>query len=140
MAKKAKAAGDPVLPVLGHEDAWTSAELVEVRTELEADRERLVAEIDHAQRDLVVMMRDFGDGAGDDQADAGSATWEREHELSITNNARGLLEQTEHALQRMADGTYGVCESCGGPVGKMRLQAFHRATLCLPCKQRQERR
>ncbi|MDX6368365.1 MAG: hypothetical protein QOK30_3441, partial [Nocardioidaceae bacterium] len=34
----------------------------------------------------------------------------------------------------------GVCESCGNPVGKMRLQAFPRATLCMECKQRQERR
>ena len=38
------------------------------------------------------------------------------------------------------DGTYGVCESCGQPIGKMRVMAFPRATLCLSCKQREERR
>ncbi len=51
-----------------------------------------------------------------------------------------MLEQTEHALERLADGSYGTCESCGNPIGKMRLQAAPRATLCMPCKTKQERR
>jgi RNA polymerase-binding transcription factor DksA len=51
-----------------------------------------------------------------------------------------MLLQAERALAKIADSTYGVCESCGNPIGKMRLQAFPRATLCMSCKQRQERR
>jgi RNA polymerase-binding transcription factor DksA len=43
-------------------------------------------------------------------------------------------------LARLDDGSYGQCESCGNPIGKERLQAFPRATLCMACKQRQERR
>ena len=85
-------------------------------------------------------MRDAGDGAGNDQADVGSTTFERDHEMSLANNAREMLAQTERALTRIEDGTYGVCESCGEPIGKMRLMAFPRATLCLSCKQREERR
>jgi DnaK suppressor protein len=85
-------------------------------------------------------MRDSGDGAGDDQADAGAKTYEREQEISLANNAREMLEQTEHALERLDNGTYGICESCGSPIGKLRLQAAPRATLCLPCKIKQERR
>ena len=85
-------------------------------------------------------MRDAGDGAGDDQADAGATTFEREQEISLANNAREMLDQNEHALERIADGTYGICESCGNPIGKLRLQAFPRATLCVTCKQKQERR
>ena len=50
------------------------------------------------------------------------------------------LAQIERALQRIEDGTYGVCESCGNAIGKMRLMAFPRATLCMTCKQREERR
>jgi len=46
----------------------------------------------------------------------------------------------ERALARIDAGTYGVCESCGKPIGKARLLAFPRATLCVPCKQREERR
>ena len=37
-------------------------------------------------------------------------------------------------------GNYGICESCGQPIGKGRLQVFPRATLCVTCKQREERR
>ena len=58
----------------------------------------------------------------------------------MANNAREMLAQIERALERIDDGTYGVCESCGNPIGKMRLQAFPRATLCMACKQREERR
>ena len=65
---------------------------------------------------------------------------EREQELSLANNSRELLQQVLHALARIGDRTYGNCESCGEPIGKMRLQAFPRATLCLTCKQKQERR
>ena len=60
--------------------------------------------------------------------------------MSLANNAREMLAQTERALARIEDGTYGVCEIGGEPIGKMRLMAFPRATLCLSCKQREERR
>lgn len=126
--------------MLEQEDPWTTEELVEVRTELEADQARLQEEVDEAEADLAELMRESGEGSGDDQADAGAATWEREHELSLTNNAKELLQQVGHALERIDEGVYGICESCGNPIGKMRLQAFPRATLCLTCKQKQERR
>lgn len=141
MAKKSRDAVDHTsLSVRESEDPWTAQELAEVREELEADEARLAAEVDEAEQELVEMMRSYGDGAGDDQADAGAATWEREQELSINANAKDMLDQTRHALQRIEAGTYGDCESCGTPIGKMRLQAFPRATLCLTCKQKQERR
>ncbi len=145
MAKSAKNTANPsdvhsTLSVRDDEAPWSAEELAEVRGELDAEVQRLSAEVHAAEHDLVELMRSYGDGAGDDQADAGAATWEREHELSLTNNAKGLLAQTQHALERMQKGTYGDCESCGRPIGKMRLQAFPRATLCMTCKQKQERR
>ena len=60
--------------------------------------------------------------------------------MSLANNARDMLAQIERALARIEDGSYGVCESCGNPIGKGRLQAFPRATLCVSCKEREERR
>ena len=75
-----------------------------------------------------------------DEADAGSFSSERQHEMTLAENSRALLVQTTTALGRIADGTYGQCEACSQPIGKMRLQAFPRATLCMPCKQHQERR
>ncbi len=139
-AKKAPAKGARKLAVKADEKPWTAAELNEVRGELTADAERLQAELDLASRELDDLMRDAGDGAGNDQADIGSTTFERDHEMSLANNARDMLTQTQHALERIDDGTYGVCENCGQPIGKNRLMAFPRATLCLSCKQREERR
>ncbi len=118
----------------------TPEERDEMRGVLRAERVRLKAEIATAVEDLNELLRDSGDGSGDDQADAGSKTFEREHEMSVANNSRDLLEQVEHALKRITDGSYGTCESCGLPIGKMRLEAFPRATLCVDCKQREERR
>jgi DnaK suppressor protein len=95
--------------------------LREVREELGAEKTRLLEEIATAEEGLADLIRDSGDGAGDDQADAGSKTFEREHEMSLANNARDMLDQVEHALARISDGSYGVCESCGKPIGKFRL-------------------
>ncbi|HEX2498194.1 MAG TPA: TraR/DksA family transcriptional regulator [Actinomycetes bacterium] len=111
-----------------------------MRHELDEEASRLKAEIAETELDLADLLRDSGDGAGDDQADAGSKTFAREHEMSLADNYREMLLQNERALARLAGGTYGVCESCGNPIGKARLQAFPRATLCMSCKVRQERR
>ncbi|MCL6550037.1 MAG: TraR/DksA C4-type zinc finger protein, partial [Acidothermus cellulolyticus] len=133
-------AGDVGAGEVADEYTWTAAELDEIRAQLEAEIDRLRREIEVAESGLAERMRDGGDGAGDDQADAGTKTFEREHEMSLANNARDLLVQTEHALARIADGTYGRCENCGNPINKLRLQANPRATLCVSCKQREERR
>lgn len=92
------------------------------------------------EADLTEMLEHSGDGAGDDQADAGSKTLEREQEMSVAANARELLDQSSHALARLDAGTYGVCESCGQMIPAARLRAFPRATLCIDCKQSQESR
>ncbi|MDX6247139.1 MAG: DnaK suppressor protein [Kribbellaceae bacterium] len=128
------------LTVKEGETPWTAAEMEELRGELEADVVHLKEEIRGAEQEIVGLLRDGGDGAGNDQADVGSTTLERDHEMSLANNARDMLDQIERALSRIDDGTYGVCESCGKAIGKGRLQAFPRATLCVSCKEREERR
>ena len=130
----------PQLVVREDESPWTKSELKGVRKELEAEVTRLREEIEVAEHELVDLMRDHADGAGDDQADQGAKTFEREQEITLANNARAMLVQNLHALERLEDGTYGQCESCGNPIGKLRLQAYPRATLCVACKTKQERR
>ena len=137
--KAAAVARKKPLVVREDETPWTAAELKEVRAALNAEAARLVEEVASAEAGLADLIRDSGDGAGDDQADAGSKTFEREHEMSLANNARDMLLQVHHALERISDGTYGVCESCGRPIGKLRLQAFPRASMCMACKQAEER-
>jgi RNA polymerase-binding protein DksA len=119
---------------------WTATELAEVRTDLDEQLTKLRSDYDRAINDLHNLQKSSNDGAGDDQADAGSKTFEREQELSIANNRRDLMRQVERALERIDNGTYGRCESCGEPIPKPRLQAFPSATLCVRCKQREERR
>ncbi|MEU9729930.1 TraR/DksA family transcriptional regulator, partial [Streptomyces sp. NPDC048002] len=128
------------LAVRPGEDPWTPEEVAEARAELESEEARLRAEITSSERALSGLMRDSGDGAGDDQADTGTKNITREHELALAANAQEMLTQTERALERLDAGTYGLCESCGNPIGKARMQAFPRATLCVACKQKQERR
>jgi DnaK suppressor protein len=128
------------LPVRPGEEPWTDAELKQVRAELEAESVGLRADIARADSTVAERLTDSVRDAGDDPADAGSKAYERDLELALTQNARHLLEQGERALARIDAGTYGVCESCGRAIGKARLLAFPRATLCVECKQREERR
>ncbi len=139
-ARKAGSRSTDRLAVRDGEKPWTAAELKGVRTTLEHDRDRLKLEISAAEEDISHLLRQGGEGAGNDQADVGSNTFERDHEMNLAKNARANLELVESAFVRIDRGNYGICESCGEPIGKMRLQAFPRATLCMECKQRQERR
>ena len=122
------------------EEPWTDAELKEVRAELESEVASLRADLAKAASDIAERLTDAVRDAGDDTADAGTKAFEREHELALTQQARAMLDQGERALTLIDAGTYGVCESCGKPIGKARLLAFPRATLCVECKQREERR
>jgi len=129
-----------VLAVRAGEEPWTEAEVDEARAELMSEVLRLRGEIEASESALAGLMRDSGGGAGDDEADTGTKNVTREHEMALTANAREMLVQTERALERLDAGTYGVCERCGEAIGKARMQAFPRATLCVSCKQKEERR
>jgi RNA polymerase-binding protein DksA len=127
------------LAVLPGEDPWTVEEVEEARAELLGEIERLKTEIASSEAAVAGLMRDSGDGAGD-EADTGSKNITREYELALAANTRETLSQADRALRRLDEGTYGLCEVCGNPIGKARMQAFPRATLCLDDKQKQERR
>ena len=137
--KPIKAAPTPVLAAAG-EAPWTAAELKSVKTEISKDLERLRKELATVEAEMNELISESGEGAGDDQADSGTKTFEREHEMSLVINARDMVLQTERALERIENKTYGLCEDCGSPIGKARLQVFPRATLCMICKQKEERR
>ena len=87
-------------PVREDEEPWTEAELREVRQEIERDIARGLADIATAEEDLQGLIWDAGDGSGDDQADAGAKTYEREQEISLANISRDKLAQNRHALER----------------------------------------
>jgi DnaK suppressor protein len=108
--------------------------LLERLDELKDEYEATVSEITELQRDRLT------DSAGDDQADTGTKTFEREQEISLANAIRERVTQVERALERLGEGGYGWCERCGNPIPVERLAAFPSATLCVSCKQLEERR
>lgn len=79
-----------------------------------------------------------GDGSGDDPADLGTASSERETAATLSDHARRLLGEIDEALRRIDAGTYGACTRCGQQIGFDRLDAVPAAALCLECKRRDE--
>lgn len=118
--------------------------------ELDDLRERLLAEQAELQEQLATIEeQSFATSQSDlsgevsfdeENADAGTFTFERERDLSIENNVRDLLGKIDRALGRMADGTYGVCSRCGKPIEKARLKALPYVDLCIKDAQAQSRR
>ncbi len=135
---KARVEGDA--PAGGAGTEWTATELKKIRAELSVGIVAMQAEYEKSLADLDELQQAGTDGAGDDQADAGSKTFDREQELSIAANRFDLMSQMIHAVERIDHGTYGYCEVCGNPIPRIRLQAFPMATLDVACKQREERR
>ena len=117
------------------------AEAKLTKKELGDLRARLVEEHDQLEVQLASIVEDSfaatqsdmsGDvGLDDESADAGTATFEREKDLSIENNVRDLLRKIDGALRRMDAKTYGLCERCGKPIEKARLKALPYAELCI---------
>ena len=116
-------------------------ETEKIRAALAARLDELRAEYDQTLSEITELQRDrLTDSAGDDQADTGTKTFEREQEISLANGILERITQVERALERLDDGSYGWCERCGNPIPVERLAAFPSATLCVACKQLEERR
>jgi RNA polymerase-binding transcription factor DksA len=136
--KPLKAAPAPL--VIADQESWSATELKVMRTNLSKELERLRIDLAKVESEMDSLIKDSGEGAGDDQADAGNKTFEREHEMSLLINARDMVIQTERAIDRIDNRSYGFCEVCASQIGKARLAVFPRATLCMSCKQKEERR
>jgi RNA polymerase-binding transcription factor len=110
--------------------------LLEERGELE----RQLAELDESsfgggQTEMTGDIASFDE----EFADAGTATFERERDLSLSNNIKDLMEKIDRALGHIKEGNYGLCERCGKPIEKARIKALPYATLCIKDKQAEER-
>ncbi|CAN5922690.1 RNA polymerase-binding protein DksA [soil metagenome] len=107
-------------------------------------QQRLRAELETARDDLVAELRELGadpesakvrdlDTVDDNFADSASAATERSEKLTLIAQANERLADTEHALERMDDGSYGTCERCGEQISYSRLQARPMSVLCVDC-------
>ena len=123
--------------------AFSTKELDEFRSALEKEQGELRAQLAELEESSFSTPQSdiSGEVAFDEEpADSGTATFERERDLSLENNIRDLLEKIGKALVRLDDGTYGICERCGKPIEKARLKALPYANLCIKDKQAESRR
>ncbi len=119
----------------------SAAETEQIRVALVERRDELQAEYDQALAEITELQRErLADSAGDDQADTGTKTFEREQEITLANTLLERITQVERAIDRVGEGNYGWCERCGNAIPVERLAAFPSATLCVHCKQLEERR
>jgi DnaK suppressor protein len=121
----------------------TKQELDDLRVRLEEERTQLETQLTTIVEDSFAASQSemSGDvGLDDEAADAGTATFEREKDLSIENNVRDLLQKIERALRRMDEGSYGTCDICGKPIEKARVKALPYVDLCIKDAQAQSRR
>jgi RNA polymerase-binding protein DksA len=112
----------------------------EIRRRLEEERDRLLDEVNTYEDDLA-------DSAGDrpeenshslHMAESATHTFDREMELTLGENARHALRHIERALEKLENGSYGRCDSCGKRIDEGRLKAVPYAGLCIDCQRREE--
>ena len=121
---------------------FTQKELADLKARLIQERAELEAQLKELEESSFSdnQSESSGDMTGDEEfADAGSATFERELDLSLVNNVVDLVERIDKALAKIDEGTYGLCDRCGRPIEKARIRALPYANLCLADKQAEER-
>jgi DnaK suppressor protein len=113
----------------------TALDIDAIREDLEAQRTRLVAQLGELgatpSGDLQADLN-----AGEGFADAAATTAERTERIGVVDTLKGQLDDVETALERIKEGSYGVCSNCGNPIAPERLEARPESTLCVTCKSR----
>lgn len=116
----------------------TAATLEKYRQQLLALRDRLGGDVSHLAGEA---LHQDGDRVGGNlsnvpihMADLGSDNFEQENTLHLLANESRMLEEIHAALERIAKGTFGVCEECGGPIAPAaRLEEIPYTRYCVEC-------
>ena len=112
-----------------------------LKTALLEERERVTHAIEYLHEENPGSLEDeTGDVAPDNHpGDMATATFDRELDYTLEENAEVVLSAIDAALARMQAGTYGKCQSCGRDISPERLEAIPWATHCIDCKRKEER-
>jgi len=110
-------------------------DLQKFRKILEAERDKLYK----MARDATREKRKTEEDDLMDDIDLASSELDQSMTYKLRDRERNLLRKIEKALGKIEDGTYGVCENCGEPIGLKRLEARPVAELCITCKEEQEK-
>ena len=120
-----------------------ASELDRFRKALLEEKERLSSALENLQTENPGVDDEEGPELGSlDEphlAEAGSLTLDREIDYTLEEAAHEHLKEIEVALERIEQGTYGLCSSCGAKIAPERLEAVPWASLCIDCKRREER-
>lgn len=138
-----KPAEKPKAPRKVRKPSFDKKTLTSIKASLVDNRQKLAKQLQEIEESAfnVSQSEMSGEvGYDEDYADAGTFTFEREKEASIANNVQDLLDKIDRALEKIEEGTYGICESCGQPIEAARLKALPSAVLCLKDKAAEERR
>ena len=108
-----------------------------LKKRLEEEREELLVQAANLEADAA--DESWKEPRSDDDAETGTATFERERTMSLARNARQTIIQIERALDRIEAGSYGLCINCGEPIAVERLEALPQAVDCLDCRRKAER-
>jgi RNA polymerase-binding transcription factor DksA len=102
---------------------------------LEEERRRTRERLEDLVGDYAGIVEASTDSNADDEHDPEGSTiaFERSQVGALVDQARLHLVEVDAALERVRSGTYGVCESCGGPIAPGRLEARPVARTCITC-------
>jgi RNA polymerase-binding protein DksA len=121
------------------------------KKDLKHFEQRLLEERDRLMKELAILRESIRSGtqrdsAGDlsaysfHMADLGTDAMEREKQFLFASAEGRQLNMVNEALRRLYQGDYGTCEACGEPIARERMDAMPYATLCIECKEKEERR
>ncbi len=108
-------------------------DLASAKAALDDERAKLVHQLHELGADESGELTgdvDYGDAF----ADAGAATAERTEVLGLVERLKRSLDEIDVALGKIEEGTYGLCEECGKPIGAARLEIRPQARFCMECK------
>src|SRR5881628_2275852 len=113
----------------------TQVQLKKFRDMLEARRQEII------KRAQQTLDEDMALDANDlpDEMDLASSEYLQSFQFRLRGREKSLLTKLDLALKKIEDGSFGVCEVCEEPIGKKRLEARPETTLCIKCKEDQER-
>ena len=110
---------------------------------LEEERQRVLDAINYLHEETPGSLEDETEeivGNSDNHlGDTATATLDREIDYSLEENSEQVLRAIDGALQRIEEGTFGICETCGQPISEERLEAIPYATQCIDCRRKGER-
>ena len=92
-------------------------------------REEIVGEV----KQMVESSKEMGQDGIQDIGDEAANIYNKQVLLSLNENERTRLREVDESLDRIENGTYGICEECGGPISFKRLEVRPVAKYCVPC-------